>query len=96
MVKLLVIAATILVAVQLITLISSSREYWDFYWALGDFIPDSPYGSSLDTVSAVLPRRASSSPLLLNNSLVVVSHGEVTSVYAVEQCQLGDPVARYD
>lgn len=84
MVKLLLIVAAVL---QFTT--SSSSSYWEFQCAGGNFTPGSPYGSSLDTVAAVLPRRASSSPLLFNSSqqLAARSRGKTTTVYVTAQCR---------
>ena len=87
MVKLLLIVAVVLQFTLVAT--SSSSSYWAFYCAGGSFTPGSPYGRSLDTVAAVLPRRASFSPLLFNSSqqLVARSHGKTTMMYVIAQCQ---------
>jgi len=86
---LLVLSAVVLLAVQFTPV--SSTSYLGLYCAGGNYTLGSPYNSSLDAIAAVLPRRVSSSPLLVNSSQdAAASRGEGT-VYAVAQCQLKSP-----
>ncbi|RLN29403.1 hypothetical protein C2845_PM05G06790 [Panicum miliaceum] len=96
MLKLLLIIAAVLQFALVAT--SSSSAYWVFYCAGGNFTPGNPYGSTLDAMAAVLPRRASSSPLLFTSSqqLAARYRGKTTTVYVIAQCRRDSRRSSYE
>jgi hypothetical protein len=85
--QMLLVSVLVVLAVEF-SPVGTSSSYWGFYCTGGNFTVGSQYNRSVAAVTAILPRRAASSPLLFSS--LNSSHGEAT-VYAVAQCQRDSP-----